>query len=255
MVRVLITEAHDGLGLALVKEYLTDTDNQVIAFCGDSAKHDDLNTLKATHDTQLLIVDVDLVDEDSIKASVKPIEEFVDSLDLLIFNTGFIPDAYVNKRTNEPNKEQIRTYMPKLAFAPRWLKENIFPLLKLGQESRCIGMSPYMSRVNTIETIQNLKTKGNQFIQTSHHMFGVFAKGIDPKQITVIDLWLLAETIVRRGELDNPLLQIVDAMNMIEVANQDAVDNKAKNLYANIPRLPHGKHYVGLYKYPHLLYI
>lgn len=250
MVRVLITEAHEGLGLALVKEYLADAENQVIAFCGDESKRDELDALNQTvSETQLLVVDVNLADEESIKASVEPIEDFVDALDLLIFNTGFIPEGYVSEQLNEPTDEEIRMYMPKLGLAPLWMKENLFPLLLRGQNSRCIGISPYMSRPYNIAAIQNLKTKGKKVFETALYMFGSFASGIAPDKISVIHIGVLARFVLLRRIDTSFSVDILDEMNMISVTNQDSISNKAKALYENIPNLPFGQHFDRGYGY------
>lgn len=142
MLRVLITEAHEGLGLALVKEYLADAENQVVAFCGDSAKRDDLNALQANvGENQLLVVDVTLADEESIKASVEPIEGFVDALDLLIFNRGFVPEEFANLNDDLP-VDVFKSYIDKLK-SPQFLAKHLLDLLEQGINPVCVGMSPY----------------------------------------------------------------------------------------------------------------
>lgn len=247
MVRVLITEAHDGLGLALVKEYLTDADNQVVAFCGDESKFDQLNTLKrSTSDKQLLIVPVNLADEESIKASVEPIERFVDALDLLIFNTGFMPDGYLTDNPDIPNKEEIALFMPKLADSPLWIKDNLLTILEKGINSKIIGMSPYMAN-HYLSVIKNYVKKSTRMVKTAHIGFSKFATKVDPNKATVINIWILAQYVLRGHATNQPNVEILDQMNVIEVVGQDAINKKAIALFQNIPHLQHGKHYVEIY--------
>lgn len=229
MVRVVITEAHEGLGLALVKEYLSDAENQVIAFCGDEMKSDRLRMLQDyIPEEQLLVVPVNLADEELIKASVKPIEGFVDALDLLIFNTGFVPDECF--LGNDIPEDVLKTFVFKVFKSPRWLHENLFHLFSKGNNSKLVSMSLYSDRHEDYMIYSSL---GLPIM--AEWTFGALARDIDPSLVTVIhvsELW--GEDI-----LEN---ESVRSMNMIGVIGHESIKIKAKALFMNIPKLPHGRH-------------
>ncbi len=240
MVTVLITEAHDGLGLALVKEYLADADNQVVAFCGEPTKRDDLNALKVDNDTQLLVVDVNLADEDSIKASVAPIEEFVDALDLLIFNLGFIPDEWLNHEVNADDipRDIMYDYIKgKIWNSPSWLKQSLFSLLEKGEKSKIIGFALCIPRQQDEHIVFSLMTKGSP-MHYSKQFFRAFTHDVNPSTVTAIHLNAIHP--------DNCVIdeQSLDVMKQFELIDQNAIDNKATSLFENIIKLPHGKHFI-----------
>jgi NAD(P)-dependent dehydrogenase (short-subunit alcohol dehydrogenase family) len=243
MVRVLITEAHEGLGLALVKEYLADGDNQVIAFCGDDTKCDQLNTLKENaSNKQLLIVPVNLADEESIKASVKPIEGFVDALDLLIFNTGFIPDGFldIDVVVSDISEYAFRSYARKIFSSQQWLRDSMLTLLKSGDKSKVVGIHLCMPRPFDSSVVNSLIKKGNVMI-SSVFSFNAFAIETDPNLVTVIHT-----TQLDRNRLLEP--DICALMENVELVSKEAIDEQAKVLNKNIPKLPHGIHYINYVK-------
>jgi hypothetical protein len=241
MVRVLITEAHEGLGLALVKEFLTDADNQVVAFCGDETQCDQLNTLKeSTADKQLLIVPVKLADEESIKASVEPIEQFIDALDLLIFNQGFIPNDWLDYQVDADDISQDRyvSYIKyKLWYSSKWTSSAFYSLLEKGINTRVIGFSLCMPRQRDSNTLVSLERKRlhSKYIR---FWFGSFAHDVDPSVFGVIDLSYIFPD---EANLDQDTL---DRMNIFELVDQVAINQKSRAFYENIHKLPHGKHYV-----------
>lgn len=235
MVRVLITEAHDGLGLALVKEYLTVTDNQVVAFCGDESKSDQLNTLKrSTSNKQLLIVPVNLADEESIKVSVEPIEGFVDALDLLIFNLGFIPSIFLDE--DKVPEEMLMRFWNTIRRSPKWIKASFLHLLAQGDNSRVIGMHLCIPQSFDMEIWWKLHNIGAPMMN-SCWLFRSFTHDVDPKDITVIHL---SNIYHPHDPFDEKTL---DEMDMWELVDQASINKKANVLFENIPKLPHGKHY------------
>lgn len=233
MVRVLITEAHEGLGLALVKEYLADADNQVVAFCGDVIQRDRLKLLEdIVSESRLLVVDVNLADEESIKASVEPIEGFVDALDLLIFNVGFIPEEFFVHKFSDLPDDIFHLFVTKIMKSPQWLRDYIFLILKKGNYAKCVGMSLCVNRPH--HSPNYLVDKGSPMMN-SRSGFAFFTAKIDPNMVSVIhlsDLW--REDILDRDTLDT--------MDNFEVFGQESINKKAKALYKNLSKLPHGKH-------------
>lgn len=238
MVRVLITEAHDGLGLALVKEYLAVADNQVVTFCGDETKCDRLHLLKDIYsEKQLLIVTVNLADEESIKASVEPIEGFVNALDLLIFHTGFIPDEFLDDEidVSEIPKDLFKDYLNKIWKSPSWLKQSLYFLLEEGTNSKIIGMKLCMPRLFDYHVADSLGMKGAPIFYSCYR-FGSFAYKVDPTVVTAIHISALYQ--------DESLETLRVLMDGNELLTQEAINQKAKALFENIPKLPYGKHYI-----------
>ncbi len=88
--RVLITGANRGIGLALVREYL-DAGWRVFATCRAPDRADDLRALCEGDGDRLSIVALDVVDEASIRRAGDAIRAETDALDALINNVGVFP--------------------------------------------------------------------------------------------------------------------------------------------------------------------
>lgn len=248
MTRVLITEAHDGLGLALVKEYLADADNQVVAFCGDETKCDQLNTLRQTiSDQQLLIVPVNLADEDSIKASVAPIEDFVDALDLLIFNPGAMSaELYIGDWDYDGYKGEFTDYYTILRKTPDWIYSTYDTLLLQGTNPKIIGIKAYTF---THYTPQWYGGHGK-------HLYGFYrsfsiglykiAKKVESTTLVVADLsrYELLDTHI----VDEYTFNILEGCVLLD---KKAIYDKARAIFLTIPKISMRKHiyFEDWYKY------
>ena len=88
MQNILITGANRGIGLALTKQYLANGDSRVFASCRNPAGAAELNELAESHVDRLLVLQLDVNDEASIKRAVDAVSAEAGSLDALINNAG-----------------------------------------------------------------------------------------------------------------------------------------------------------------------
>lgn len=89
--RVLITGSNRGIGLAYVQQLLARGDT-VYAASRQPEQAADLQALTATYDDQLILVQMDVADADSVAAAGAAVQQHTDALDLLINNAGVNPD-------------------------------------------------------------------------------------------------------------------------------------------------------------------
>jgi NAD(P)-dependent dehydrogenase (short-subunit alcohol dehydrogenase family) len=82
-----------GIGLQLVRQLIPSSSNIIIASCRDPTTADDLNALKSHSNAgNLHIIQLDVTDEQSIKAAAKSASEILGDkgLDYLVNNAGIV---------------------------------------------------------------------------------------------------------------------------------------------------------------------
>ncbi len=88
MQQILITGSNRGIGLALVKAYLSHGNCQIFATCRNPESADELQALKIENPDSLTIIPLDINDTEEIHRAVKSVSAKTSSLDLLINNAG-----------------------------------------------------------------------------------------------------------------------------------------------------------------------
>lgn len=90
MMYALVTGADHGLGLALVKELL-ERDFYVVA-CRVNPKERQVDELRDIYSGRLEILELDIGDDNSVKAMTERVTDIVPHIDLLINNAGILGD-------------------------------------------------------------------------------------------------------------------------------------------------------------------
>ncbi|KUJ14229.1 NAD(P)-binding protein [Mollisia scopiformis] len=144
----LITGASRGLGLGLLKAYLSRPNTTVIAAVRNPTSASSLNTLPKGEGSTLIIVKIDSASHTDALAAVKELTTVhnINTLDVVIANAGIsntlAPVAIV------PLSE-IEEHFNVNAIGPFLLFQACFPLLKKG--SKFIGMSSALATISGME--------------------------------------------------------------------------------------------------------
>jgi NAD(P)-dependent dehydrogenase (short-subunit alcohol dehydrogenase family) len=141
--RILITGANRGLGLEFTRRYL-ERGGEVFAGCRRPRAAGQLRELQAAHPRRLRVVELDVADADSIRASHAAVQSEVDGLDILINNAG-IYSAHGSdepeERLGELNFEDALTLLRSNAVAPVIVAQQYLGLLRAGYAVKIVAIS------------------------------------------------------------------------------------------------------------------
>jgi NAD(P)-dependent dehydrogenase (short-subunit alcohol dehydrogenase family) len=135
--RVLITGANRGIGLALVREYL-DAGWRVFATCRAPDRADDLRALCDAYDDRLSIVALDVVDEASIQRAGDVIREETDTLDALINNAGVFPKG---ERPGALDADEMLYAFHVNAIGPVMVGQEMLDPLRAAENPRVVNVT------------------------------------------------------------------------------------------------------------------
>lgn len=142
MQRILITGANRGIGLALVKEYLSHGDVQIFATSRNPDKAEELQQLVKSE--PVIVIPLDINDEDSIIASVDLVKEHTDGLDLLINNAGINSSDDGARNLGHLKKSSIENVITTNSVSPVIVTQAYTDMLKKGNNPRIVMISSRM---------------------------------------------------------------------------------------------------------------
>ena len=134
---VLITGANRGIGLALVKEYLTRGDH-VFAGCRRPDDADQLTGLAAKHAQQLHVFRLDVTRGESVAAAAQLVWGKTDSLDILINNAGIYPKP---KTLNELELQDCRDAFETNVLGVARVTRAMLPLLEKADKAKVANIT------------------------------------------------------------------------------------------------------------------
>ena len=102
MRRILITGTNRGIGLSLVQHYVQ-TDALILATCRRPGVADELQQVAAQHPDRVKVLQLDVIDSQSIDGCVDEVRQHTDGLDMLINNAGImaLPDRELTAQNFE----------------------------------------------------------------------------------------------------------------------------------------------------------
>ena len=136
--KVLITGANRGIGLALVREYLSRGDF-VAAACRHPDKAAELSQLRPAHPDRFAILRLDVNSDQSVQADAGEVAEHFDGLDVLVNNAGVFggkPATLADIRVLDFRD----TYETNVIGTFR-VTRACLPILKRGRNARVVNVS------------------------------------------------------------------------------------------------------------------
>jgi len=144
MLRILITGANRGIGLALTQQYLQ-RGERVFATCRQPAEASALAELAAAYPDQLSALPLDVTDAAAIDAAAEAVTTQVDGLDLLINNAGFFPKG---EKLGKLDAETMLYTFHVNAVAPILVVQRFLGLLRAGNDAKVVNISSQLGSLN-----------------------------------------------------------------------------------------------------------
>ncbi|KAI0650962.1 NAD-P-binding protein [Trametes meyenii] len=147
----LVTGSSRGIGLEIVRQLLTSTDNLVVAACRAPEKAAALSGLKAGAKGTLYIVQLDVSDFDSVRASAKDLDAILGNtgLDVLI-NNAAIPSWDVPFSVDP---EELLQVVRTNAVGPALLSSVALPFLEKGRRKTILHISSTTGSMSSVDTV------------------------------------------------------------------------------------------------------
>jgi NAD(P)-dependent dehydrogenase (short-subunit alcohol dehydrogenase family) len=136
---VLITGSNRGIGLALVREYVTRGDT-VLATCRSPEKAEALRELAAKQDAKLHVLQLDVTDESSVRAACKAAAAVAPAVDVLINNAG-VGGRDTESALASLELERFHDTFETNSLGPIRVTRGVLPLLKRSAGARVVNIS------------------------------------------------------------------------------------------------------------------
>lgn len=146
MRRILITGSNRGIGLALIKQYLTQDDTTLIATCRNPERADALNAVASANPDRVRVIKLDVIDKQSIANAVDTVAQQIDGLDMLINNAGILPGGVDNRDPNisslgNLDADAMLNVFRVNSISPVIVTQAFAGLLRNGSQARVINVS------------------------------------------------------------------------------------------------------------------
>lgn len=142
--RVFITGANRGIGLALVHAYLQQPDTQVMATCRQPAQALELARLREQYSDRLHMLALDVTDEAAYQPACHAALTSMGGIDVLLNNAGINPRIDEARELGQLQSVTLNQVIYTNAVAPLLLTQALLPALKKGNAARIIMVSSQM---------------------------------------------------------------------------------------------------------------
>ena len=142
---VLITGANRGIGLELVKQYLTDSNYSVIACCRQVASAQDLAQLHEQYPQRLVIKPLDIVDRQSQMQLQDYLQSANVGLDCVWLNAGMYGDT--DEQFEQVSIENMQQVIFTNSIAQFKLAQIVWPFMQASLQKNLVVMT---SKVGSI---------------------------------------------------------------------------------------------------------
>jgi NAD(P)-dependent dehydrogenase (short-subunit alcohol dehydrogenase family) len=160
METVFITGANRGIGLALTKAFL-DGDYLVIASCRVPEQAVALQALQAAKPARLHIVELDVVQPDSLTNLPAAVEKISDQIDVLINNAGVLLPS---NNFSQISAASLRQSFEVNSIAPIMVWQTLLPLLQKAVLPRVVNIT---MPTQALSALQN-RTSNHHYIASRY---------------------------------------------------------------------------------------
>ncbi|KAI9061964.1 NAD-P-binding protein [Trametes sanguinea] len=145
----LVTGASRGIGLELVRQLLSSSQNIIVAACRNPEKATTLHRLQDSSRGRLHIVQLDVSDFDSVRASAKQLEPILGKigLDYLINNAGILTQDTAFTLDPEQFLQVVRTNVA----GPALVSQVCLPFLEGGARKVILNISSTAGSLGSVE--------------------------------------------------------------------------------------------------------
>ncbi|KAH9887899.1 NAD-P-binding protein [Cubamyces lactineus] len=180
----LVTGASRGIGYELVRQLVSSPDNLVVAACRIPEKATALHALKNASKGQLHIVQLDVGDFDSVRASFGQVEPILEKtgLDYLINNAGIA----VRDAPFDLDPEVLVSTFRINAAGPALVSQVYLPLIEKSNRKVILNISSTVGSIASIDRIgMSGKYPAYAMSKAALNMLTVKQKGARPDLITI----------------------------------------------------------------------
>jgi len=157
---VFITGANRGIGLALAKAFL-DGDYLVIASCRVPEQAAALQALQAEKPARLHIVELDVVQPDSLTNLPAAVEKISDQIDVLINNAGVLLPSH---NFSQISAASLRQSFEVNSIAPIMVWQTLLPILQKAVLPRVVNIT---MPTRALSALQN-RTSSHHYIASRY---------------------------------------------------------------------------------------
>ena len=146
MRRILITGSNRGIGLELVERYLQQDDTLIFATCRHIGSAAELEVLAEQHPGRVKIIQLDVINQQSIDESVRQISLTADGLEMIVNNAGILPGGIAAMEASSAkfgflNANAMQEVFRVNTVAPVMVAQAFSGLLRRGTNARLINIS------------------------------------------------------------------------------------------------------------------
>ncbi|WP_419888125.1 SDR family oxidoreductase [Neobacillus niacini] len=135
--RILITGANRGLGLAL-SQIGAERGHQILAGVRD-LQNNNKSLTQSEMNKSILLLPLDVTDEDSVSSAAHIVKENFGTIDVIINNAGVLLER--DKQVEDLDFDQVKVTFDVNLFGPMRVVKHFLPLFMMGDRSSIINIS------------------------------------------------------------------------------------------------------------------
>ena len=197
---ILVTGANRGIGLALVREFVS-LGHRVVAGCRSRQHADELSELAKVHPDSVSLVQIDIASDESVADSVAPVRESLGNLDILFNNAGVFPEEGDESLETISLQHFREAFETNVLGALRMVRAYL-PLLMEAEDPRILNMSSGAGSISG-------KDESNYYAYSTskaalNMLTRAMAAELKPKGVTVVAIspgWVKTEMGGKHAEI------------------------------------------------------